>query len=71
MSRMLRMFLAGFLLVSVVFGGPADTVEQLKAAVSNVPWADQVTGGEVTTVKGSVPDWLSGRASTVTLPSSK
>ena len=69
---MLRMFLAGFLLLfSVVFGGPADTVDQLKAAVSNVPWADQVTGGEVTTVKGAVPAWLSGRASTVTLPSSK
>ena len=69
---MLRMILVGvLLLVSVVFGGPADTVDQLKAAVSNVPWADQVTGGEVTTVKGSVPAWLSGTASTVTLPSSK
>ena len=54
------MFLVIFLFVSAVFAGPNDTVDQLKAAVSNVPYADQVTRGEVTTVKGSVPPWLSG-----------
>ena len=54
------MFLAISLFVSAVFAGPNDTVDQLKAAVSNVPYADQVTRGEVTTVKGSVPPWLSG-----------
>jgi len=47
-------------LFSAVFAGPNDTVDQLKAVVSNVPYADQVTRGEVTTVKGSVPPWLSG-----------
>ena len=46
--------------LSAVFAGPNDTVDQLKAVVSNVPYADQVTRGEVTTVKGSVPPWLSG-----------
>ena len=60
---MMRMFLLVFLFISFVSGGPNDTVDQLKAAVSNVPYADQVTGGEVITVKGSVPAWLSGRAS--------
>ena len=60
---MMRMFLLVFLFISFVSGGPNDTVDQLKAAVSNVPYADQVSGGEVTTVKGSVPAWLSGRAS--------
>ena len=54
------MFLVISLFVSAVFAGPNDTVDQLKAAVSNVPYADQVTRGEVTTVKGSVPPWLSG-----------
>ena len=57
---MMRMFLLVFLFISFVSGGPNDTVDQLKAAVSNVPYADQVSGGEVTTVKGSVPSWLSG-----------
>ena len=61
------MFLVVFLSVTTVLAGPNDSVEQLKAAVSNVPYADQVTRGEVTTVKGSVPAWLSG--SSLSLPS--
>ena len=61
LSRRMRTFLVIFLfLFSAVFAGPNDTVDQLKAVVSNVPYADQVTRGEVTTVKGSVPPWLSG-----------
>ena len=54
------MFLVVVLSVTTVLAGPNDSVEQLKAAVSNVPYADQVTRGEVTTLKGSVPTWLSG-----------
>ena len=56
--RMILVISLAFL--STVFAGPNDTVDQLKAVVSNVPYADQVTRGEVTTVKGSVPPWLSG-----------
>ena len=62
LSRRMRMFLVIFLSLSAVFAGPHDTVDQLKAAVSNVPYADQITRGEVTTVMGSVPPWLSGTA---------
>ena len=56
----MRMFLVVVLSVTTVLAGPNDSVDQLKAAVSNVPYADQVTRGEVTTLKGSVPAWLSG-----------
>ena len=61
LSRRMRTFLViSLAFLSAVFAGPNDTVDQLKAVVSNVPYADQVTRGEVTTVKGSVPPWLSG-----------
>ena len=53
-------YLVLLLCISPLLGGPQDTVEQLKVAVSNVPYRDQVTGGQVTTVQGSVPPWLSG-----------
>ena len=47
-------------LLPLTLGGPNDNLEQLKAAISNVPLDDQVTRAPVTTVSGSVPDWLSG-----------
>ena len=56
----MRMLLLLVLSLTTVLAGPNDTVDQLKAAVSNVPYADQVTRAGVTTVKGSVPAWLSG-----------
>ena len=45
---------------SLICCGPNDTLEQLRAAISNVPLDDQVTRAPVSTVSGSVPDWLSG-----------
>ena len=48
------------LLVSEHSCGPSDTLDQLKAAISTVPMDDQVSRAEVSTVSGSVPDWISG-----------
>ena len=46
--------------LTAVSGGPGDTVQQLQVALSNVPYGDQVTGGQVTTQMGAVPAWLEG-----------
>ena len=60
---MSTMMLNYFIFVGVLhltLGGSDDTLEQLRAAISNVPLDDQVTRAPVSTVSGSVPDWLSG-----------
>ena len=46
--------------LSSVWAGPGDTVQQLQVALSNVPYGDQVTGGQVTTQMGTPPAWLEG-----------
>jgi len=49
-----------FLIVAIVEGGPNDTLDQLKAAITNVLFEDQIFQAPLVTELGSVPDWLSG-----------
>jgi len=48
------------ILTPLILGGPNDSIEQLKVAVTNVPLADQVTAAPVTIEEGEVPKWISG-----------
>ena len=51
-----------FLIVAIVEGGPNDTLDQLKAAITNVLFEDQIFQAPLVTELGSVPDWLSGES---------
>ena len=58
----MRYLLSIFLCVAIVRGGPNDTLDQLKAAITNVLFEDQIFQSPLVTELGSVPTWLSGES---------